>query len=42
MVHGAIPSEWDLEATLRYKRQNIERAMKGEITQGPRRAYYQL
>lgn len=30
----SIPSQWDLEATLRYKRQNMERAMKGDITRG--------
>ncbi|MFN8385663.1 MAG: hypothetical protein U0X92_04475 [Anaerolineales bacterium] len=34
MAKFSIPPQWDLEATLRYKRQNMERAMKGDITRG--------
>jgi len=29
-----IPTEWDLHADPRYKRQNMERAMKGKIERG--------
>ena len=29
-----IPNQWDLKATFRYKRQNMERAMRGEIERG--------
>lgn len=29
-----IPNKWDLIATLRYKRENMERAMRGEIERG--------
>jgi len=34
MAKSSIPPQWDLEATLRYKRQNMERAMKADITRG--------
>ena len=34
MPKTSIPSQWDLEATLRYKRQNMERAMRGDIARG--------
>jgi len=34
MGRTAIPSEWDLSATARYKRQNMERAMRGNIERG--------
>jgi hypothetical protein len=34
MAKSYIPPQWDLEATLRYKRQNMERAMKADITRG--------
>ena len=29
-----IPTEWDLSASRRYKRQNMERAMRGRIERG--------
>jgi hypothetical protein len=34
MSKFAIPIEWDLGASLRYKRQNMERAMMGRIERG--------
>lgn len=34
MAKNSIPTQWTLEATDRYKRQNMERAMKGDITRG--------
>lgn len=34
MAKISIPSQWDLETTLRYKRHNMERAMKGDIARG--------
>jgi len=34
MGRTAIPGEWDLSATARYKRQNMERAMRGRIERG--------
>ena len=34
MEQNKIPSEWDLGADRRYKRQNMERAMRGKIERG--------
>src|SRR3990172_6108586 len=34
MPRGEIPAEWDLGAEPRYKRQNMERAMRGKIERG--------
>jgi len=34
MRNNKIPTEWDLSASLRYKRQNMERAMRGKIERG--------
>jgi len=34
MAKTSIPKEWDLYATRRYKRENMERAMRGEIERG--------
>jgi len=34
MPRGEIPAEWDLGADPRYKRQNMERAMRGKIERG--------
>lgn len=34
MGKARIPDEWDLSSTARYKRQNMERAMRGRIDRG--------